>query len=196
MKQVIVVFLIILIIATMFSQFIYADSGYCGDKLVYNDNIKWELDDKGLLTLTGKGLMRTYFKPEDVPWYELMPTIKEVKVGEGIRSISIWVFRDAINLEKVTLNKDLEIIGAGAFYGCEKLKDVTLKENVKDIGSYAFYGCKNLNTITNESVDTSIVYSNSFQTKATSILMSKGRKTNTGFIRVMGLNNYVFQEIQ
>lgn len=158
--------MLLMITIIVSSQQVYADSGYCGDDLIYNKNIKWELDEAGVLTLTGEGLMRTYFKEYDVPWYEIKDQIKEVRVGEGIRLISIWVFRDAVNLEKVTLTKDLEIIGAGAFYGCESLTEVSLKENVKDIGSYTFYGCKNLNTI-----------------------------TNSDFIRVMEVNNYLFQEI-
>lgn len=190
------IILFLVIVLTIISlQNVYAESGYCGDKIVYNENIKWELNDDGLLVIEGDGFMKSYFQYSDVPWYFIRDEIKEVRIGKGVKSLSLWSFRDCKNLEKVTLNEELEIIGGGAFYGCENLKEINIGKNVIDIGSYAFYGCKNLNTITNESPETSVVNDNSFETQAETNLKSKGKSTNIDFIRSTQANKYQFISI-
>ena len=48
----------------------------------------------------------------------------------------------------MTLGKNLEEIGDGAFQKCAALKKITIPPKVKKTGKNAFNGCKKLKTIT------------------------------------------------
>ena len=97
---------------------IYAASGRCGPK------IKWNLDNNGVLTITGTGDMKNYYADKTAPWYEYRTSITSVKISENVTSI-----------------------GSCAFYHCSNLASVTIPNSVTSIGRFAFFGCYSLTAI-------------------------------------------------
>ena len=89
--------------------------------------IKWELDSKGWLTISGSGEAPVFQSADDQPWAAVREEITEV-----------W-FED---VETLTI-PDL----ACWFEGCTSLTTAELPL-APVIGNHAFYGCDNLNTIT------------------------------------------------
>ena len=65
------------------------DSGTCGD------NLTWEIDNEGLLTISGFGEMNSN------PWEKSI--IKQVIIHQGITSIKDFAFNDCYNLSNVIL---------------------------------------------------------------------------------------------
>lgn len=92
------------------------DSGKCGE------DIAWELNSEGVLMLFGEGEMDDYATAEDVPWFNNIENIKQVKLGSVTH------------------------IGANAFANCEALEEITIPESVTSIGVDAFSGCTGIAT--------------------------------------------------
>ena len=112
-------------------------SGKCGKKL------KWSLDKKGTLKITGKGAMNNYAPKNALnnytrPWDKYSSRIKKVVFSKGVTYIGSMSFCDCTNLKSVSFPKKLKTIGFGAFTGCTCLKSVSLPKNVRTIGDYAF----------------------------------------------------------
>lgn len=88
--------------------------GKCGD------NLSWELDTRGILSISGFGRMYDY-NAGMAPWSAYADLIKTV-----------------------TTSNETESIGDFAFYGCEKLTVADLSASVASIGKSAFSGCSAL----------------------------------------------------
>jgi len=85
---------------------IYAEaiySGTCGENLV------WELDDEGTLTISGTGEMDDYGYVYDdweisdyrmVPWEYMASDIVEVVIEDGVTTIGDYAFHGCINKKK------------------------------------------------------------------------------------------------
>ena len=134
------------------TAFASTGSGTCGDN---GDNISWELDDSGTLTLTGSGAMRDYAYSsgggDDVsPWreFEMGNDIKKIVVGDGITSIGSYAFCDCGEVTEVSLPAGLKKIGYAAFESCEKFKNINLPDGLETIENYAFNSCSALESIT------------------------------------------------
>ncbi len=77
--------------------------------------------------------------------------VKEVVFTNGITTsltISDQAFKDCVNLQKISLPKNLASIGAEAFAGCAKLTAIAIPETVTFVGGRAFADCKTLATVT------------------------------------------------
>lgn len=74
--------------------------------------------------------------------------VKKVSIGKNVSVIGSRAFSGCKNLTGLTLGKNVEEIGSNAFSGCAKLKTLTLPEKAAKIGANAFYGCKKLATLT------------------------------------------------
>ncbi len=113
-------------------------SGKCGKKL------KWSLDKKGTLKITGKGAMNNYTVKNEIsntytrPWDKYSSRIKKVVFSKGVTYIGTQSFCDCRNLKSVKFPKKLNSIGFGAFKGCSGLKSISIPKNVRTIGGYAF----------------------------------------------------------
>lgn len=92
--------------------------GDCGD------NATWELDDNGVLTISGIGAMEDYTAASEQPWAEYQSGITEIVIGD-----------------------DVTKIGAYAFSGCDQAVTLTIGEGVTEIGNYAFYNCTGLTQV-------------------------------------------------
>ena len=131
-------------------------SGTCGE------DVTWELDEDGTLTISGTGEMTS------APWrYDEYASleIKAVIIEEGVTSICSNAFRDCESLTSVTfpaaiaplslhaesdgadLSRTLTTIGNHAFHNCFSLTQIVLPPNLQSIGDSAFYSCIGLTDI-------------------------------------------------
>ena len=146
-----------------------AASGICGDDLT------WELDEEGVLTISGTGEMDDWIFDEEhgshfAPWYSYHRSITRVIVNDGVTGIGNEAFIDC-EIEEAVLPESICRIGSGAFENCYSLttinipcsiicipertfancyalQDIIIPEGVECIGYYAFGRCESLQTIT------------------------------------------------
>ncbi|MBQ7705482.1 MAG: hypothetical protein IJT73_08670, partial [Selenomonadaceae bacterium] len=71
-------------------------SGTCGK------NLKWSLDEFGILTINGNGEMDNYVAGEP-PWRSQYNIIREVIIENGVTSIGAEAFHWCENLEEITI---------------------------------------------------------------------------------------------
>lgn len=114
-------------------------------------SLSWELNSKGVLTITGSGAMLDYDLNDARPgWYDYRDQIYSVEIGEGVTSIGDNAFRGLeiayTNLNSVTISTTVTRVGAYAFYKTG-LVGVSIPGSVKTIGDSAFYWCPNLTTL-------------------------------------------------
>ena len=133
-------------------------SGKCGD------DIAWNIDEDGILTISGKG---------EIPELEFYKNneIKKIVIEDGITGIAHHAFGNCQSLESVIIADtvttiennsfsncgslgSMEIpvsvtkIEACAFSNCESLGSIEIPVSVTKIGTGAFYNCKSLKEIT------------------------------------------------
>ena len=120
-------------------------SGTCGP------NLKWHLNDNGVLTITGKGEMIDYsYYYNRAPWYGY--DIKRIIIGDGITAIGSSAFAYCSELTSVTIPNSVTKIGESAFAGCRSLKILTFGSGLQSIGREAFSNCTNITQISSEAV--------------------------------------------
>jgi len=108
----------------------------CWDTVLDADDV-----DSGCITIPGKFTVITggFSKRED---------ISEVIIGEGVKMVDEYVFRDCLNLLSVSLPDTLVYLGNDVFRGCSALKSVNIADGVIEIQARSFSGCAALETIT------------------------------------------------
>ena len=118
-------------------------SGTCGD------NLTWSLSDEGELVIEGIGTMDDYTF-DYAPWFNHAESIKNVKINNGVASISASAFDGYSSLISITIPESVTSIEDAAFQNCTNLNSITFSANSKlsSIGWGVFYGCSNLSTIT------------------------------------------------
>ena len=142
-------------------------SGKCGD------DITWQLDETGTLTVSGTGAMYDYngSLSNYSPWDNKRTDVKKVVVKGDVTNIGDWAFWGCGNLASVSLPDSVTRIGSYAFTGCanlpklnfpkklvtienesfencRKLTEIKLPDNVTSIGGNAFANCRGLESIT------------------------------------------------
>lgn len=114
------------------------------------ENLKWELNDKGTLTITGSGDMPIRSSAGGYPWNSYLSSqnskgkVKRVLIESGITSVSVNAFYNAETIEEVQLADSVTYIGSSAFSGCKTLKALKLSNNLAEIGGSAFLDCVQL----------------------------------------------------
>ena len=109
-----------------------AYSGACGCDAF------WELDDDGVLTITGAG------EVTNPQWIVLhKDKIMRVVIAEGITELGDCAFEDCTNLVSVSLPSSLSVIGSYAFFNTG-LTNVVLPEGVRETSYMAFSHCSAL----------------------------------------------------
>ena len=107
-------------------------SGYCGGE-GNGENLKWELDSEGTLTIRGEGEMKEWGYYNEVPWNKQRSDITKVIIGDGATSLGAWAFYRCTNLSAVALPDGLTSIGIQAFCYCQNLrflyKGIIIKHN-------------------------------------------------------------------
>lgn len=119
------------------------DSGTCG-ATGDGSNLTWTLDDTGLLTISGTGVMKAYSSSPS-PWGT---SISSALIKEGVTSIGAYAFQGCNSLTNITISEGVTYIGNDAFSDCKGLTNITIPESVTSIGSNAFSDCSNLSSIT------------------------------------------------
>ncbi len=94
--------------------------GYCGS------NVKWSLDENGLLTISGMGDMSDYRAARDVPWYNYILSIKTAKIENGVTSIGHIAFFNCSNLKSIIIGKDVNKLATTMVERCSNLQSITV----------------------------------------------------------------------
>ena len=124
------------------------DSGMCGDDLI------WELNSEGTLTISGTGDMYDYgLSSNQAPWFknEITTALKSVIIKNGVTTIGEYAFPGCIGLERVTIPEGVTSIGQGAFDQCTGIGIMEISSSVESIGAMAFSGCTSLEGFTVDS---------------------------------------------
>ena len=128
------------------------------EKVMYRvagENITWNLDENGVLYLTGKGKMfvntdalikpplskitgYSYSKSEN-SWKPIKENVKKLIISEDITSIADEEFTGFGNLSEISIPDSLEQIGKSAFRGFQGYRNVYLSKNITNIGEDAFW---------------------------------------------------------
>ena len=115
------------------------DSGYSGD-------LTWELNDEGVLTFSGTGLMKNYTSKTAMPWYKYADQITSVVIESGVTRIGDYAFY-GIPMTSIEIPDAVTAIGDYAFKSAAALKEVVLPTKLTKLGESAFYGCTSLESI-------------------------------------------------
>ena len=132
---------------------------FCGSsagKRVLNENCKigdscgenmlWELDYDGTLSVTGTGEMNSYGVGDRL-WEDYKDEITNVIIGDGVESIGSYAFEGCVNLQNVDISESVGQIGSGAFNNCMLLTNVNFN-GLSDPGcSNAFEDCGKLESV-------------------------------------------------
>ena len=116
-------------------------SGICGD------NIVWQLDSDGILTMLGNGPMYDYGDIDGdyyPPWILHNMYISTVIIDKGITHIGNRAFFNCDGIHTVNMPDSLISIGDYAFSWCTKLKEIRFPSSISIIGSRSFLGCTGL----------------------------------------------------
>ncbi len=116
--------------------------GTCGD------NLTWELDANGVLTISGTGDMYNYNNANKAPWYNNKADITSLVIESGVTSVGNYTFYGYGRLTEITIPEGVTCIGDYAFYECISLQKVVLPDSVTSIGKFAFYRCEMMTEIT------------------------------------------------
>ena len=107
-------------------------------------SIKWSLDSKGWLTISGSGEAPTFQSADDQPWAAVREQITEVWFEDvetlSISDLAYW-FEGCTNLTTAELPL-APVIGKHAFYNCPKLSTLTMyygETVLNSIGEDAFW---------------------------------------------------------
>lgn len=128
---------------TLMPVTIYAETGG-----TYHDTMIWTLDDDGVLTVNGTGVISHYYNEDDpLPWAESKSSITQLILGEGITGIEgDKTFGNMESLRSVTFPDNLIFIGNDAFMNCTALTSVTIPKNAR-LGNVPFCACTALTEI-------------------------------------------------
>lgn len=128
--------------------------GDCGNNLYY------EFDSAGVLTITGSGDMWDYYddikRYGPIPWADLR--IKKLVVGEDCTSICEKAFWNKNTIEEAVFLCDTLTIKKNAFSNCGALKSADFSKcGSLTLGDEAFSGCTWLSCITFNDSDTAVI---------------------------------------
>ena len=111
---------------------------------IQNSGIRWSLDEKGWLTISGSGEAPVFTGADDQPWAAVRDQITEVWFEDvetlTIPDLAYW-FEGCVNLTTAELPL-APVIGRHAFYNCPKLSTLTMyygETVLNSIGEDAFW---------------------------------------------------------
>ena len=111
---------------------------------IQNSGIRWSLDEKGWLTISGSGEAPVFTSADDQPWAAVRDQITEVWFEDvdtlTIPDLAYW-FEGCVNLTTAELPL-APTIGKHAFYNCPKLSTLTMyygEAVLNSIGEDAFW---------------------------------------------------------
>ena len=125
----------------------------------WGNNLTWEIDTSGTLTISGTGEMLHYTDPngwqdpsnpqiDGYPWHKHNNNITAVVVEDGVASLAEIAFHGLKKLTSVTLPDSLVAIGDAAFIYCTVLESIVIPKNVSSLGKEVLIGSTNFKEIT------------------------------------------------
>lgn len=108
--------------------------GTCGD------NLFWDLDINGKLSITGEGPMYDYSLDNPAPWVPYRDEIKVLDIAQGTATIGSYAFYGCAGLTSVEIPDSVVSIGEYAFGNCSNLKDVEIPDSVEKVPGSAWVG--------------------------------------------------------
>lgn len=152
------------------------DSGSCGE------NLTWEFNNNGTLTISGTGEMYDFYYR--APWISHIDDILTVKINNGVTSISSYAFHRCTDLISINIPESVTSIGDYAFCDCYDLASINIPKSVTSIGNYTFSSCAITSIDIPKSVTNIGEGAFSYCTNLTSINIPEN---------VTNINNYTFQ---
>lgn len=140
-KRLLSILLVLLMALTLLPLGALADeNSKCGESLT------WNLDEIGILTISGTGDMYDYSEDYLAPWSEHCVEITNVTISGGVTSIGSYAFCYC-SVKSITLPFGLKHIGISAFFYCPNIQQIKIPDSVEYIDPYAFSCCKGLHTV-------------------------------------------------
>lgn len=140
-KRLLSILLVLLMALTLLPLGALADeNSKCGESLT------WNLDEIGILTISGTGDMYNYSSADPAPWNEHCLEITSITIGDGVTSIGSYAFCYC-SVKSITLPFGLKHIGSSAFFNCPNIQQIKIPDSVEYIDPYAFSLCKGLHTV-------------------------------------------------
>lgn len=116
------------------------DDNKCGESLT------WNLDESGILTISGTGDMYDYSE-EPAPWSEYSDIITSITIDYGVTSIGTSAFTGCSNVQQINIPDSVEHIDPYAFSFCKGPHTVKLPASLTLISEDLFAECANLKNI-------------------------------------------------
>ena len=95
----------------------------CG---IEENTVFWELDQDGVLKISGQGEMQNWENETEVPWSEQRQEIKKVEITEGVTSVGGYAFSNCVNVAEIVIPDSVQEIGEYAFFNCNGLSSMTI----------------------------------------------------------------------
>ncbi len=111
------------------------------------NNVTWELDAEGLLTIRGSGEMADYVSWDESPFYKRRADIKKITIESGVTRIGDCAFYECAKLTTVKIPDSVESIGQQAFDSCIELQSIKIPSGVTSIERSTFWGCEGLKSV-------------------------------------------------
>ena len=80
--------------------------------------------------------------------FSRIPSLKSIKICNGVTSLPDWCFQNCESLEEVSVPESIDTIGSLCFAGCTKLEEIVLPDKLTEIGPSLFEGCVSLRSVT------------------------------------------------
>ena len=149
MKKILLTISLIIIMLMATSSFCYAAdiiaSGDCSMTESYYsnvvNNVTWELNSEGVLTIAGTGYMKNYEQGELTPWVGYKDKIKKIVVKTGVLSVGEYAFYECSSLTDLVVEEGVKELEHYSFQNCKKLKNVTLPSTIMHLEYDTFDGC-------------------------------------------------------
>ena len=113
-------------------------------KGAFGENLFWELDYNGVLTISGNGDMPSF---EVVPWEDYINDIVEVYIENGVTNIGWGTFSYHESLKYIYISDTVKRIEECAFSGCSSLESIVIPEGITEIPLGTFEDCSSLISI-------------------------------------------------
>lgn len=140
-KRLLSILLVLLMALTLLPLGALAEDGNkCGE------NLTWNLDEIGILTISGTGDMYDYSE-EPAPWSEYSDIITSITIDYGVTSIGTSAFTGCSNIQQIKIPDSVEHIDPYAFSFCKGLHTIQLPSSLTLISEELFAECDNLKNL-------------------------------------------------
>lgn len=103
----------------------------------------WSLDDKGTLTVKGKGKVTL----DSELFRSKAGFVKKIVVDKGITAIGDAAFSGCYNATNIVLPDTLQTLERHCFSGCSSLEKIVIPDSVTQMGKRVFQNCQKLKTV-------------------------------------------------